>query len=129
MFPNFEEKKTLINSYFYPSFNYCPLVWMFSRAKSLNKVGSLQKRPLRFLYDDYVSHRERLIFHSIQYRNGWLAASDLFGMFFFFKLLFGCPTANFGPLSRGQPHSPDVNHCVLHFRPEGHRSLVMRLGP
>ena len=29
--------------------------------------------------------------------------------------------ANFGPLSRGQPHSPDVNHCVLHFRPEGHR--------
>ena len=31
------------------------------------------------------------------------------------------PTANFGPLSRGQPHSPDVNHCVLHIQPEGHR--------
>ena len=30
--------------------------------------------------------------------------------------------ANFGPLSRGQPHSPNVNHCIfLHFRPEGHR--------
>ena len=43
-----------------------------------------------------------------------------FNFFFFFQLLFGCPTANFGPLSRGQPHSPDVNHCVLHFRPEGH---------
>ena len=27
------------------------------------------------------THRERLVFHSIQYRNGWLAASDLFGMF------------------------------------------------
>ena len=27
---------------------------------------------------------------------------------------------NFKPLSRGQPHSPDVNHCVLHFRPKGH---------
>ena len=25
--------------------------------------------------------RERLMFHSIQYRNGWLAASDLFDMF------------------------------------------------
>ena len=24
---------------------------------------------------------ERLVFHSIQYRNGWLAASDLFDMF------------------------------------------------
>ena len=96
MFPNFEEKKTLINSYFYPSFNYCPLVWMFSRTKSLNKVGSLQKRPLRFLYDDYVSHRERLIFHSIQYRNGWLAASDLFGMFFFLNCYLATPRPTLG---------------------------------
>ena len=39
----------------------------------------------------------------------------------FFLLPFGCPTANFGPLSTGQPHSPDANHCVLHIRPEGHR--------
>ena len=27
------------------------------------------------------THREGLVFHSIQYRNGWLAASDLFEMF------------------------------------------------
>ena len=27
------------------------------------------------------THRERLVFHSVQYRNGWLAASDLFHMF------------------------------------------------
>ena len=52
MFLNFEEKKTLINCYFYSNFNYCPLVWMFSSAKSLNKVESLQKRALRFLYED-----------------------------------------------------------------------------
>ena len=49
MFLHFEEKKTLINSYFYSSFNCCPLVWMFSRAKPLNKVEYLQKRALRFL--------------------------------------------------------------------------------
>ena len=30
--------------------------------------------------------------------------------FFFFYLLFGSPIANFGPLPRGQPHSPNVNH-------------------
>ena len=35
--------------------------------------------------------------------------------FYFFYLLLGCPMANSGPLSRGQPHSPNVNHCVLHF--------------
>ena len=51
----FEEKKTLINSYFYSNFNYCPLVWMFSKAKSLNKVKLLQKRALSFLYDNYDS--------------------------------------------------------------------------
>ena len=61
MFLNFEEKKTSINSYFYSSFNYCPLVWMFSSAKSLNKVESLQKRALRFLYEDYVSSYEELL--------------------------------------------------------------------
>ena len=28
---------------------------------------------------------------------------------------------SFGPLLRGQPHLPNVNHCILHFQPEGHR--------
>ena len=61
MFLNFEGKKTLINSYFYSSFSYCPLDWMFSRAKSLNKVESLQKRALCFLYGNYVSSYEELL--------------------------------------------------------------------
>ena len=61
MFLNFKEKKTLISSYFYSNFNYCPLVWMFSSAKSLNKVESLQKRALRFLYEDYVSSCDELL--------------------------------------------------------------------
>ena len=34
---------------------------MFSSAKSLNKVESLQKRVLRFLYEDYVSSYEELL--------------------------------------------------------------------
>ena len=39
----------------------------------------------------------------------------------YFQLLFGCPTANFGPLSRWQPHSPDANHSILQNQPEGHQ--------
>ena len=35
---------------------------------------------------------------------------------------------NFGPLSRGQPHSPDVNHCVLHFQPDGHWEPCNKVG-
>ena len=44
------------------------------------------------------------------------------------KLLFGCPTANSGPLLRGQSHSPDVNHCVLDFRLEGHQEPRNEVG-
>ena len=49
----------------------------------------------------------------------------------FFKLLRGCPTTTFRSLPREQPHSPDINHCVLWFgfRPAGHWKLVKRLGP
>ena len=27
--------------------------------------------------------------------------------------------AKFEPLSKGHPHSPDINHCIFQFRPEG----------
>ena len=54
-FLSFEDKKVLINSYFYPNFNYCPLAWMFSHVTSLKKVETLQKSVLSFLYDDYNS--------------------------------------------------------------------------
>ena len=57
---SFNAKRVLINSYTISNFNYRPLVWMFSTAKSLNKIESLQKRALRFLYDDYSISYERL---------------------------------------------------------------------
>ena len=34
-FLGFEEKKALINSYFYSNFNCCPLTFVFSHVKSL----------------------------------------------------------------------------------------------
>ena len=61
MFLNFKENKMLNKSYFYSNFNYCALVWMFSSTKSLNKVESLQKRALCFLYEDCVSSYEELL--------------------------------------------------------------------
>ena len=36
--------------------------------------------------------------------------------------------ANFGPLSKGQPHSPDANYCVLHFQPKGHQEPHSEVG-
>ena len=58
---NFNAKRVLINSYIISNFNYCPLVWIFSTAKSLNKIESLQKRALRFLYSDYSISYEDLL--------------------------------------------------------------------
>ena len=49
----FNAKRVLINSYIISNFSYCPLVWIFSTAKFLNKIESLQKRTPRFLYTDY----------------------------------------------------------------------------
>ena len=59
-FLGLEEKMVLINSYFYSNFNYCPLVWMFSQANSLEKVETLQVRAFRFFYDDYNSPSEEI---------------------------------------------------------------------
>ena len=63
-FLGFKEKRILINSYFMANFNYCPLVWMFSSASSLKKIGNLQKRALRFLYNDYEISYEKLLLKS-----------------------------------------------------------------
>ena len=58
---SFNAKRVLINSYVISNFNYCPLVWMFPTAKSLSKIESLQKRALRFLYNDYSISYEGLL--------------------------------------------------------------------
>ena len=58
---SFNAKRVLINSYIISNFNYCPLVWIFSTAKSLNKIESLQKKALRLLYDDYSISYEDLL--------------------------------------------------------------------
>ena len=57
---------------------------------------------------------------------------NMMQILFFLKLLFGCPTANFGPLSRRQPHSPMLITYILHIRPEGHwkpHNVVGSLSP
>ena len=49
-----DTRKILANSFIISNFNYCPLVWYFSRSKQLQKIEKIQERILRFLHDDYV---------------------------------------------------------------------------
>ena len=58
---NFEEKKVLINSYFYEKFKYCPLVWVILHPNSLKKAKALRKRARYFLYDDCNSLSEEIL--------------------------------------------------------------------
>ena len=57
---SFNAKRVLINSYIISNFNYCPLVWIFSTAKSLNKIESLEKSTLQFLYNYSISYEDLL---------------------------------------------------------------------
>ena len=45
------QKSTLISSFFYSHFNYCPLVWMFSSKESNTKIEKLHKRALQIIHD------------------------------------------------------------------------------
>ena len=60
-FLNFHAKEVLINSYIISNFNYCPLVWVFSNAQSVNEIENLQKRALRFLHDDFEASYKDLL--------------------------------------------------------------------
>ena len=51
-FIGFTEKETLVQSFVYSNFNYCPFVWYFSPSKSVQKIERTQERVLRFLYND-----------------------------------------------------------------------------
>ena len=51
-FLGFEEKRVLVQSFVFSNFNYRPLVWFFSSSKSVEKIEKMQKRALRFLYDN-----------------------------------------------------------------------------
>ena len=54
-------KGKLLFKVLYSNFNYCPLVWYFSSAKSLEKIEKIQERALRYLYNDHLSSYSELL--------------------------------------------------------------------
>ena len=55
------EKVAIVNSFIYPNFTYCPLVWHFSTRESIRKIEKIQKRCLRIVLDDYNSDYDVLL--------------------------------------------------------------------
>ena len=51
----------MVQSFVFSNFNYYPLVWFFSSARSMEKIEKIQERALRFLYDDHDSSYRDLL--------------------------------------------------------------------
>ena len=43
------------------NFNYCPLIWHFFDEGNSKKLEKIQKRALRFIYNDYTSDYHELL--------------------------------------------------------------------
>ena len=76
------QKSTLISSFFYSHFNYCPLVWMFSSKESNTKIEKLHKRALQIIHDDFSSPYETLLLYdnstTINKRNLQFLMTEIF---------------------------------------------------
>ena len=60
-FLGFEDRKVLTNSFLLSNFNYCPVIWSMSPAKSLNTDENLQKQALLFVHNDYRCSYEEFL--------------------------------------------------------------------
>ena len=56
-----KQMETLLNSFIYSNFNYCPLVWHFSSCKSTAKIEKIHKRCLKMLLNDNISDYNTLL--------------------------------------------------------------------
>ena len=76
------ESKKLMNSFFYPQFSYCPLVWMMHSHTLNNKIYHLDKRCLRIVYNDKKSTYENLLVRdrsvSLHVRNLQILSTEMF---------------------------------------------------
>jgi hypothetical protein len=42
-------------SFILSNFNYCPVIWHYCSEKNSNKIGKIQERALRFIYEDFLT--------------------------------------------------------------------------
>lgn len=54
-------KLTIFYTFIMSNFSYCPLTWHFCSKKNTDKMERIQKRALRFIYEDYDATYEELL--------------------------------------------------------------------
>ena len=58
---DYKSRMAIYKSFVMSNFNYCPIVWMFTGKKSLDRIEDIQKRALRFVLNDYQSNYQDLL--------------------------------------------------------------------
>ena len=58
---NQESRTTIYKSFISSNFNYCPVAWIFCGKQNSQKLEKLQKRALRFVYNDRSSDYHTLL--------------------------------------------------------------------
>ena len=58
---NIDQAKLLYNSFIFPQFNYCSIIWMFCSKKANAAIDKIQKRALRIVYNEPHMSLQQLI--------------------------------------------------------------------
>ena len=68
----------------------------------------------------YVLNQFKLTYHVILFSLHMLSTPNLYTLYLssFFLTAIWLPYGRLWAIIEGQPHSPDVTLCVLHFRPD-----------
>jgi hypothetical protein len=54
-------KLTIYHSFILSNFNYCPVIWHFCSEANTKKMGKIQERALKFIYNENHSTYEELL--------------------------------------------------------------------
>ena len=55
-------KLAIFHSFILFNFNFCPLTWHFCLKANTIKLEKIQEKALRFIYEDYISTYEELLY-------------------------------------------------------------------
>ena len=58
---DYKSRMVIYKSFIMSNFDYCPIVWMFTGKKSLDRIENIKKHALRFVLDDYGSSYHDLL--------------------------------------------------------------------
>ncbi len=87
-----KEREKIYNTFVLSNFNYCPIVWHFCGKVNTKKIDKIQKRALRFMFNDknssYSSLLEKCGYNILLVRRIQTIATEVFKSLYNLKPTF-----------------------------------------